>query len=62
MDTKKKKLYSLLAIVVGLPIALMGAASQSLAIGGLFGFILALGIDGFIDSIRVRTQKSICDN
>ena len=56
MNNKVKRLYSLLAIVVGLPVALMGAASQNLATGGLFGIIIALGIDGFIDSFRVRTH------
>ena len=49
---KKKRIYSLIAILIGLPLALVGAASQSMVIGVVFGCVLALGIDGLIDSFR----------
>ena len=55
---KSKRIYSLIAIIVGLPFAFMGAASQNMATGGFWGFILALGIDGLIDSFRVRTHNN----
>ena len=44
---------SVLAIIIGLPFALAGAASQNIIIGALFGFVFALGIVEIIDSFKI---------
>ena len=57
MDIKKKRRLSVLAIIVGLPLAIVGASSQNLIMGAFFGFVLALGIDGLIDSVKTRRSE-----
>lgn len=52
MDNKKKRQNSLCAIIIGLPLSIVGAASQSIIVGSIFGFVLTLGIDGLIGSFK----------
>lgn len=59
-NTTKKRICFLIAIIISIPLAIVGAPSQSLITGGLFGFILALSLDGLIDSYRIK-NKSIGD-
>ena len=47
---KKKRAISIMTIIIALPFSIMGAASNSLIFGGIFGFLWALGIDSFIDT------------
>ena len=54
MSVNKQRLYSLLAIIVGLPLSVAGASSQSFIIGVFFGCLLAIGIDNLIDSFRTK--------
>lgn len=49
---KKERFISILVIIVSLPLSIVGAASNSLPVGTLFGFALALGIDRLISSFK----------
>ena len=51
-EIKKKRLFSIIAIIISLPLSLVGAASQDMFIGVVFGFALCLGIDGLIESFN----------
>ena len=50
---KKKRAISIMTIIIAFPFSIMGAASNSLILGGIFGFLWALGIDSFIDTFRI---------
>lgn len=54
----KKRICFLIATIVSIPLAVVGASSQSLITGGLFGFILALNLDGLIDSYRIKYKST----
>ncbi len=47
---KKKRIVSLLTIIISLPLSILGAASQNIVLGVVFGFLLAIGIDSFIST------------
>lgn len=53
-EMKKKRLVSLVAILVSLPLSLLGAATQNFILGGFFGFILGLGIDISVSSFKTK--------
>lgn len=52
MNSNKKRIVILLTIIISLPLSLIGAASNSLIMGGFFGFILVLSIDKFVSSFK----------
>ena len=53
---KKKRLFSIISIFIGLPLAIASATSQNLIMGALFGSLFALGLDSFIDSVKVKRE------
>ena len=54
---KKKRLLSILAIIIGLPFAIASASSQNLIMGVLWGSVFCFGIDGLIESFSEISQK-----
>lgn len=53
----KKRLYAVIAVIVCLPLSIVGAASQNLIMGSFFGFILALGIDYLLSSYKADIKE-----
>ena len=56
-NVKKKRAYSLIAIMIGLPLAIAGAASNNLLLGGVFGSLLTIGIDFLFDTFKLKVNE-----
>lgn len=55
-NSKKKKLLYFLMVVLGLPLSIMAATSQSIILGIIFGSVLAFGFDGLIPSNQCKQK------